>query len=115
MIVVAVGSVAVAVSAGHVGLRAAVGASEWAAPTHEGRWRRRRCCGRHCPAQVRIREEKKRKEKKNLSSCCQLKRVACMHAKSAQQVRLRWVLACREAWVVGAKACPVYARGYCPQ
>ncbi len=40
MVVVAAGSVAVAVSAGQVGLRAAdgVGAGEWAAPTREGRW-----------------------------------------------------------------------------
>jgi len=40
VVVVAVGSVAVAVSAGQVGLHAVdgVGAGEWAAPTREGRW-----------------------------------------------------------------------------
>ncbi len=40
VVVVAAGSVAVAVLVGQVGLRAAdgVGAGEWAAPTREGRW-----------------------------------------------------------------------------
>ncbi len=40
VVVVAAGSVAVAVSVGQVGLHATdgVGAGEWAAPTHEGRW-----------------------------------------------------------------------------
>ncbi len=32
-------------------------------------------------------EEKRKVKEKNLSCCCQLKRVACVQAKSAQQVR----------------------------
>ncbi len=32
--------------------------------------------------------KKKKRKKKNLSCCCQLKWVACVHAKSVQQVRV---------------------------
>ena len=86
MVIVAAGSVAVAVSAGQVGLRA-TGVGEWAAPTCEGRWGNGDVVVAIALHKFGL-EEKRKEKKKNLSCCCQLKRVACVHAKSAQQERL---------------------------
>ncbi len=63
MVIVAAGSVAVAVSAGQVGLRA-TGVGEWAAPTCEGRWGNGDVVVAIALHKFGLGEKKKRKEKK---------------------------------------------------